>query len=439
LEANELQYYEQLAQLLRDCQGRNPRLKGWRFDLHQSHGLEIGLKNNKIGGPYSTPGYKESISGEIYLIWEDCHYTSAKLDSQVGEHFDEYLNLWHATAYHDPDGVGLYQPERLPETPLSDEPTVRVAGGDFEPAFQLLSRGLQELRAAGVAKVDAKFKCFESRRYLANSAGLTVAYPQTPLEFYFIANDSYGEGYAEKRWPTEAEVVKTIRETARIGKLLQHPVAAKLAGPLTVLLPPDIFEALLSHFLITNLYGSLVVNRQSRFTATDFQTKRQVLREDLDLSADPLQPYRSFSYNCTSEAVPAKAQTFISNGRLASPILNLKYARKMGLEPTALPGGDGFFLKCRSSLPTWDELIGQTKRGLIVYSVLGLHTQDASSGLFSLTADQCLLVEKGKITGKTKAVLNGDFLGSLLREDSHFGAVAGEDNPGYAFTANALN
>jgi PmbA protein len=432
-------YQEQLTELLQDYQSRTPRLTGWRFDLQQSNGLEIGLKNNKIGGPYSTPGYKQSISGELYLIWERRHFTSAKLDSQVTDHFDEYMTLWQRTAYHDPDGAELYRPESLPTVPLADPTTTQVANGDFEPAFQLLDRGLQELKAAGISKVDAKFKCFESTRFLVGSNGLKVTYPQTPLEFYFSANDSYGEGYAEKRWPTEAELAKTINETARIGKLLQQTTDAKLAGTITLLLPPDIFEALLSEFLMTNLYGSLVVNRQSRFTAADFYQQRQVLREDLDLYANPLQPYRSFAYNCTSEGVPAQPQTFVRSGRLLTPILSLKYAKKIGMTPTALTGGSGFFLRSSRSQPTWDELIGQTERGLIVYSVLGLHTQDAGSGQFSLTADQCLLVEHGQITGKVKAVINGDFLGSLLREDSRFGIVAGEDNPGYAFIANAMN
>jgi PmbA protein len=434
-----MQYQKQLAELLQGYQSRNPRLTGWRFDLQQSNGLEIGLKNNKIGGPYSTPGYKQSISGEIYLIWEQQHFTSAKLDSQVTEHFEEYMTLWQATAYHDPDGVGLYQSGQLPEVLLADPQTIRVANGDFEPAFQLLSRGLSELKTAGISKVDAKFKCFDSHRYLVNSNGLTVTYPQTPLEFYFSANDSYGEGYGEKCWPTETKLAKIINETARIGKLLQQKTGVKLAGPLTLLLPPDTFEALLSHFLMTNLYGSLVVNRQSRFTEEDFYRQRQVLREDLDLYVNPLQPYRSFSYICTSEGVPAQQQTFVQNGRLLSPILSLKYAKKIGMAPTALPGASGFFLRSNRTQPTWEELINQTERGLIVYSVLGLHTQDASSGQFSLTADQCLLVEHGQITGKVKAVINGDFLSSLLREDSRFGLVAGEDNPGYAFIANAMN
>jgi PmbA protein len=426
-----------LANLLRDYQQRDPELQGWRFDLHQSRGVEIGLKNNKIGGPYSIPGFKQSSGGEVYLIWEGDRFTSAKLDSQVPLNFSEYMNLWKATLYQDTDGAGLYRPEHIPRVPLADPRAETVATGDFQPAFQLLERGLNQLRGAGIQKVDAKLKCYESHRFIMNSLGLEVAYRQTPVEFYFLANDSYGKGFMEKHWPTEPEIAAIIEETARVGMMLGRTVEPELSGPISLILPPDTFETLLNHFLLTNLSGSLVVNRQSRFSIEDFQQRRQVLREDLDLYIDPLQPYRAFAYNCTAEAVPAKRQSFIEKGRLITPVLNLKYAKKIGMEPTPIPAG-GFFIRSAQPMESWDRLIERTKRGLIVYSVLGLHTQDASSGLFSLTADQCLMVEDGKITGKVKAVVNGDFLASLAGQESCFCEVKGEDNPGYMFTANAL-
>jgi PmbA protein len=437
LEANKLELHLKFAKLLCEYQQRDPELQRWRFDLHQSRGLELGMKNNKIGGPYSNPGFKESISGEIYLIWSDDRFTSAKLDSQFALHFNEYMNLWKATVYQDPDGAGIYQPENIPQVPLADHAAEMVAIDDFKPAFQLLDRGLNELHASGIKKVDAKLRCFQSHRFILNSLGLEINYRHTPVEFYFVANDSYGKGFGEKHWPTEREIADTIGETARVGKLLGRTADPKLMGPISLILPPETFETLLSHFLMTNLFGSLVVNRQSRFSVEDFHRQRQVLREDLDLYVDPLQPYRSFAYNCTAEAVPAKQQTFIEKGRLITPVLNLKYAKKTGMEPTAIPGG-GFFIRSAQPMESWERLIERTSRGLIVYSVLGLHTQDASSGQFSLTADQCLMVENGKITGKVKAVINGDFLGSLLKQESCLCKVEGEDNPGYMFTANAL-
>lgn len=435
-----MEIHHRLGELLHQYQQRNPALHGWRFDLHITDGLDIGLKNNKIGGPYSAPGYKQSISGEIYLIWENHRYTSAKLSARVVEDFNEYIGLWEKTAYYDPDGVDLYTPTALPEVKLSDDRVKQIIDQDNGAAFELLTHGLEALQNNGIHKVDGSIKCFQDHRFLMNSNGFQVNYDQTPVEFYFIANDSYGEGYSEKKWPDAREVERIIHNTIEVGKSLDVSFPTQFSGPMTLIFPPEIFESFLSQFLLTNLYGSLVVNRQSRFTLEDFKNRRQILRNDFSLTVNSLLPYRGFSTICTAEGVPASETRFVESGHLLTPILNLKYSKKAGMPPTsALAGGGGFFFTSSQELPTWEQLLAETERALIIYSVLGMHTQDATTGNFSLTADQCLLVENGQIRGKVKAVINGDFLAGLNREDSRLCRVEGEDNPGFAFTANAMS
>lgn len=430
--------HHQLQELLHGYQQQHHSLRGWRFNLHRTDGLDIGLKNNKIGGPYSAPGYKASISGDIYLIWEGQRFTSAKLDARVVEDFPDCMALWEKTAYGDPDGVDLYHPDTLPEVRLADDRIKEVVNGQFDGAFQLLSEGLECLRAAGIRKVDARIKCAQDRRVLMNSRGLQVEYEQTPMNFYFVANDSYGKGYAEKKWPDSASSRRVLDGTVSVGQMLEQPLNAKFSGPMTLIFPPEIFESFVEHFVIANLYGSLVVNRQSRFSVEDFQTGRQIFREDFGLMVNNLLPFRAGSYICTSEGVPGGEAALIDSGRLRTPVLNLKYARKTGMAPTPMPSG-GFFFTSRQDLPDEAQLLKTMDRALIVHSVLGMHTQDSSSGQFSLTADQCLLVEAGIIKGKVKAVINGDFLAALNREDSGLYRVAGEDNPGLVFTASALS
>lgn len=414
-------------------------LKAWRFSLHDTSGIEVGLKNNRIGGPYSAPSYKKSISGELFLIWGNNRYTSAKLDAQVTRGFEDYFELWRSTAFYDADGVGLFTPDKLPEVPLADQTAREIAAGASAAPFQLLDEGCCRLTGSyGAVKVDGKVRCYQERRVIINSAGFHLDYLQTPVEFYFEMNDRYGESYQEKRWPEDDEVRRLIDNTGRIGRKLGTQTTAKLTGPIRLLLPPPVFEMFLNYFLIENLFGSLVMNRQSKYSMEDFISGRMVLREDLSLIVNTIIPYRAFSYPCTSEAVPGGEMTLIDSGRLGTPLLNLKYAHKAGMKPTPMPsGGRGFFLKTCQPLPSWDELVAGTESGLIVYSVLGLHTQDFSTGNFSLTADQCLLVRNGEIVGKVKAVINGDFLGSLLSPQSRLGSFPGEDNPGYSFIAAA--
>jgi PmbA protein len=437
---NKLELQQRLAKLLNEYQRNHRELKGWRFDLHQMRGLEIGLKNNKVGGPYSAPSYKRSISGELYLVWDNHKFTSAKLDSQSVENFNEYMVLWESTAYQDHEGVGIYSPEQIPELNLADGQVKQVIAREIELPFQLLDSGLKRLTGNGFLKIDGKVRCFEDHRVLMNSEGLQVEYDQTPTEFYFLVDDIYGEAYAEMKWPAGPEINRVIENTARVAKSLKNETPKKVSGPVTLLFPPETFEAFLSYYLVTNLHGSLVFNRQSSYSGDDFKAQRQVLREEFSLEINTLLPFRSFSYPCSSEGVPGGAIRLISGGKLQTPLLNLKYAKKFGGVPTPLPsGGKGFFLKSEGKVLNWDDLIRKTAHGLIVYSVLGLHTQDSSSGHFSLTADQCLLVEEGEVVGRIKAIINGDFLGSLPQAGGELGLVAGEDNPGYSFTANAIS
>jgi len=438
LGANKLELYQKLTDLLVKYSKKDTDLEDWRFDLHESKGLEVGLKDNRIGGPYSAPAYKRSISGELYLIWKENRFTSTKLDLKLIEAFQENINAWKATAYYDLDGAGLFTSRKIPNVVVEDIQAKAIVREEIEKPFKLLNQGLKRLLDLGLRKVDGKLKCYEDLRTIANSRGLLERYIQTPVEFFFEVNDSYGLSYQEKKWPNESETNRIIEETGRIGKLLEKPAPSLKSGPVKLLFPPDIFEAFLGYFLVNNLFGSLVVNRQSRFSIEDFYDHSQVLREDLQLKINNLLPWRSFSYPCTNEGVPGGEIALIGDGRLQSPILSVKYGKKIGLSPTPLPsGGRGVFMQTSSKTLSWEELIQTVDRGLIVLSVLGLHTQDSSSGSFSLTADQGLLVENGQIIGKSKAVINGDFLYSLTLEDSQFGVVESEDNPGYLMMATA--
>lgn len=428
-----------LTELLNRAKSSDAELSGWRFNLYESEGLEVGLKNNRIGGPYSAPSFKRSITGDIYLLWTGRRFTSAKLDAQTVESFADCYNLWKTTAYYDADGAGLYTPEKIPEVALAQPLIGQIVAGDFSYPFQILNQGLKQLQESGMNKVDGKIRCYQEHRYFRNSNGLCIDYLQTPCDFFFEVNDSYGESFSEKRLPDMEEVNRIIQNTGAIGRHLMVPAEAQLSGPVQLYFPPDLFESFINHYLITNLLGSLVVNRQSNFSLVDFVNRRPVMRDDLSLELNTLLPLKSSSYPCTSEAVPGGFVNLIADGRLQTPILNLKYAQKAGMAPTPLPvGGRGFFIKSNQPVKHWDETLSNTGLALIVYSVLGLHTQDPSSGKFSLTADQCILVKNGVMAGKVKAVINGDFFGALKNKSSQLASVKGKDNPGFIFTANAM-
>jgi len=62
--------------------------------------------------------------------------------------------------------------------------------------------------------------------------------------------------------------------------------------------------------------------------------------------------------------------------------------------------------------------------------VLGVHTQDATSGDFSLSAPQTLRIEEGSVRGRIRATISGNLFELLRRDDLRLVRFEGEHVPG---------
>jgi PmbA protein len=85
-----------------------------------------------------------------------------------------------------------------------------------------------------------------------------------------------------------------------------------------------------------------------------------------------------------------------------------------------------------------ENLIKEVDYGLLVYGVLGMHTQDTTSGRFSLSAPRSLVIENGEIKGKVKATISGNFFDTMLDENTGFGWDPNEDSPALAMNCVVL-
>lgn len=414
------------------------KLAGWRFDLHEVTQLELGLKNNKIGGPYTAPSLKCDTGGELCLIWEEQKYTFTRIERRVLEEFQANLELWEKMAYKDPFGPGLVKPYEPPAVLLAEEEVSRILEGDFAPVFFFPVRGMEILSAYGVKKVDGRVKVSHDRRLVANSENLWITYEQTPVELFMDGDDLFGDSFAEKRLPTQEEFEALVHYTGQTVRELKKKTNLPREGEMYVILTPKVFEAFLEHYLLSNFSGRLVANRQSAFAAEDFREEKKVFRDDLTVRIDGTRPYRYSSYRCTGEGVPTGRVDLIREGRLVTPVLTLKYAKKLEMDPTPLPvaGAQGLIIDVPRR-GNWDEVLPELGDCLVVHSVLGLHTQDYSSGQFSLTADQGLLVCKGRVEGKVETVLSGDFFQALAAGTTVFVDFPREESPAICFKAQA--
>jgi PmbA protein len=229
---------------------------------------------------------------------------------------------------------------------------------------------------------------------------------------------------------SDEEFAARLQRLGDLAHRLAQPGEPPAAGVMPVLMHPNVMESFVLGTLLGNLEGSGVVNGEGYFRKEQFGSDDPVLRTDLNLRLDPLVPMKSGSYRFTAEGVPSDRCHFIENGRLVQPVLNLKYARRFGGSPTPIPTSmDTVHLE---GPPELNEAEGYQAAGggVLVLAVLGAHTQDASSGDFSLSAPQALGLAGSGPAGRLRGTISGNLFDLLRSDDLTLVRFEGEHTPG---------
>lgn len=405
--------------------GSLPAVAGWRISVYEGRQLQIGVVDNELAGVYSPAAVRKSLSGSIYLVWADGRISNASLQRETLSEFEERLLEWRDAAYEDANAPPLLAPAAYPEVQLYDPAIELLLESGGERIFAILRKSREQIQPFGVQFLDASASVSSGRSLLRNSQGLDLEERQTSFGFGLSADGIYHNGYGRRQPIDDAEVDRLIQDVGQTTQQLKRD-GALAAGSQEVVLTPGLTESFLGTFLLRNFSGSLVANRQSGFSIEDFRSQRRLLRTDLSILLDPFRPFEGSTERCTGEGVPSRRIFILRNGRLQTPLLDLKYAGITGFPPTT--GGSAALLP--DTAGAMDDLVASVNSGLLVYQVLGMHTQDAGSGNYSLTAQQALAIRAGQVTGRVKATIAGNFLENLRDPESAYGWDPHEYNPG---------
>ncbi|HKQ60176.1 MAG TPA: metallopeptidase TldD-related protein, partial [Candidatus Polarisedimenticolaceae bacterium] len=281
---------------------------------------------------------------------------------------------------------------------------------------------------------SGSFSASESETRLVSSAGFDASLQSTQVSWHVTFNGEIGDGFAARRLEPEAEFAARLARLGELAAWVDRPAPAMTAGTHPVILHPRVVEDYVLETLLHHLEGSTVAHGEGRFRRDEFGAGEPRLREDLGLRLDPLQPYRSGSYRFTSEGLPAARCTYIERGRLVQPLLDLKYAHRLGLAPTPLPAALDTLELSAAEIAGLPEALGAAAGGALVLAVLGVHTQDSASGRFSLAAPQVLrLGDDGRIAGRMRATISGSLFDVLSSDALRLVAFPGETTPGMLF------
>ena len=443
-DANAL-YAEQLTDLLKQAERGEiaadlPKLRGWRFDLSHGRSVSLSIVDNQLGSVYGPATARDSLGGGLYLIWEDEKRSNASVDRLTVPEFEQRLREWYASAYADDRAPDIRPPDpAYPEVEMYDPGIEPLVGGETELLFKILKTGYDELLGGGgVEFLDAGASASTGTRYLRNSRGLDVSYLSSYFSYSFYADSLYGNGYGKRRLAPDDELNRILTDVRENTARLKLPGSFKADQTGNrVVLDTGMAGSFIGQYIGGNLSGSGVANRQAAYSLEDFQAHKQVIRPDISLAIDGTRPFESSASRVTSEGIPGGRGFLIEKGRLNSPALDLKYAGITGFTPT--PGG-GLYIELDDGgqRQSFDELVKSVDHGLLVYSVLGMHTQDSTSGRFSLSAPRCLVIEDGELKGKVKVTLNGNFFDNINDSRSRFGWDPYEDNPAMEMTCQVV-
>jgi PmbA protein len=408
----------------------------YRINLGERRSLGIGIRDNDVGSVYSPFSFSASTSGGFLVQWHDGKLSRGNLDGNSLAIIDQVLANAQQAAYDDPDAAQFLGPQNIRDVPLFSDDIPPLFGERTSYLLDVVEQ-LQQIGARYEAKtLNGGIGVSVGQSWLRTSRGLALSSNGTSFSYSGSFDGIIGEGKSQRTVPPLDEINEQIALAGDYLQALRKPADGIANGTRTVVLHPDVAYSLFNFFVWGNLGGSAIFHGQSPFRADDFRDRKQVFRDDLLLTVEPWQALGTGSFAYTSEGLPSAPTIYIDHGRLTQPVLDLKYARRLSLTPSTPPGSEESVQLHADTEVAWDELQPQLGEAILVLSVLGLHTQDRSSGNYSLSTSQALLIRDGAIQGRIKATLNGNLFDNLRDRALQLVRFPGQHSVGFALPIN---
>lgn len=396
-------------------------IKDWRISLHRNQLITLGIKNNIGGSVYTPPAYKSNENADVFLIWSDGKCSNAKVQKQVaGQDFDwdKQLTQWRMAAFDDEYAAKLPSPMDLPDVNIKFPDIYKILNEDnsyiFDQQKKILSDRPKE------AQTGANIMALWGEGHVRTSTGIDVNYDESRYAVSWSFDSQVSEGFAKRRLITEQEWDGHWQES-----LSKYDLIKKNGEPVNkdtvVVLAPSVVEHMIEQYILPNFRGENIIEGQSRFNKEDFAKDNKLFSTGLSIEINPLAPYNWESYIITSEGIPAVRTALISNGSLKSPYLSVKDANRWGSSPTAIPAGASGITVKHGQQADWVNSLKGIEDGILILSVLGLHTQNPVTGSFSLSAPSGIRIKNGQLVGKTDSRISGSFWDILKSDSTSYG------------------
>ena len=420
-----------LLTALAETRAEGHAIAAWSIYAAEMRRASVGTKDRDTGDPHAPLTLAESLTARYRLIWDDHRVSRGSLERRAIEREPgASLSLARAASFDDPDSIDVLGPSVFPEVATSDAGAAAIAAGGVDAFAPRLDTIRERVSRHGIRTWSGSMQAADGLARVVTSAGLDVSGRGTSAGWSATLDGEFGTGHSARAIEPMPAFEARIDQLVGFVLALRDSATARPSGLVPVLLHPDVVEDYVLGVLLHNLDGTQVAHGTGAFSRDQFKAEAPVLREDLTLRTDPLVPLAAGAYRFSQEGLPARPCVFVEHGRLKSPLLDLKYARRLGLAPTAVPSAmDTLFLEGPPRL-AYEAALAAASGGALVLSVLGVHTQDFTSGDFSLSAPQTLAIGPNGPAGRVRATISGNLFELLRSSELALVDVPGEHTPG---------
>lgn len=432
MENNYTEYLDKTEKFLNN----HPEIEKWSMSVVSSESLNIGMKDNNIGGIYASPSV--SVGGDLNmaLYWKGNRRSTHSYKGKFPELNEDFLENMKSQSFYDEIVPDLPNQKEIPDVKVYDMEVTKLFD-DSEFLFESLNKLRSGLKKSA-KNLNGSAGISINRVFARNSSGFNNHYKLSESGFYVSADSIYGNSYQTRHLFTENNL-NSIIEDIKTFLPYYNKVADKSSikdGNIDVIIPYGYLLNFLNFFIMSNLGGETIDTKQSAYSVDDIRSNKQIMRDDITLTIDNTKDYSSGSHKFSPMANIAGKQDIIKNGKIMTPMLGFKYAKKFNMKPTpdilskdSYNFGNGKFIE-------FDKACKEINNGVIIDGILGLHTQDKTRGTYSLNCQSSLLIKDGKILGKGNVIINGNFFEDLFKEKLTFVKYPNETFPGVKLNMN---
>lgn len=298
----------------------------------------------------------------------------------------------------------------------------------FNPASEIERAGkfIREIESAFPSiSVDMSVSSSTGSFRLINSKGVDLEYHES---FYSVsASCSYvmKGGVKIDTWESLSDLKPT--DYKHLSSLLINRIERSLtieklnSGKYPVILPPAATARFIG-IIASGLNGQGVWKGVSPLAD---KIGEKIFNEAFSIIDDPFIPGSPYTAPFDGEGINPVRRHLIKKGVVEGYIVDLKYANKLGIEPT------GNAARSYSSLPSpsfngitmdpgdssFHDMIKGIDKGIVAEQFIGLGQSNTLNGDFSANLDLAFLVENGEIKGRLKDCMISGNVYDLMKSD----------------------